>query len=52
MASSADEISRQVQDSARIAGEAVEQAQKANDRVGELGPGGLASTLDEPASPD
>jgi uncharacterized phage infection (PIP) family protein YhgE len=36
MASSINEISRQVLDSARIAGEAVEQAQKTNDRVGEL----------------
>jgi methyl-accepting chemotaxis protein len=33
---SSNEISRQVQDSARIASEAVEQAQKTNDRVGEL----------------
>jgi methyl-accepting chemotaxis protein len=36
MASSVTEISRQVQDSARIANEAVEQAQKTNARVGEL----------------
>jgi len=36
MASSVNEISRQVQDSARIASEAVGQAQKTNDRVGEL----------------
>ena len=36
MASSITEISRQVQDSARIATEAVGQAQKTNDRVGEL----------------
>ncbi|QPF90674.1 methyl-accepting chemotaxis protein [Bradyrhizobium commune] len=36
MSSSVDEISRQVRDSARIASEAVEQAQKTNDRVGEL----------------
>src|SRR6185295_14281791 len=36
MASSVNEISRQVQGSARIAGEAVEQAQKTNDRVAEL----------------
>jgi methyl-accepting chemotaxis protein len=36
MSSSVNEISRQVQDSARIAGEAVEQAQRTNDRVGEL----------------
>jgi methyl-accepting chemotaxis protein len=36
MASSVNEISRQVQDSARIASEAVEQAQKTNDRVGDL----------------
>jgi methyl-accepting chemotaxis protein len=36
MASSVNEISRQVQDSARIANEAVLQAQKTNDRVGEL----------------
>jgi methyl-accepting chemotaxis protein len=36
MASSVNEISRQVQDSARIAIEAVSQAQKTNDRVGEL----------------
>ena len=36
MASSVNEISRQVQDSARIASAAVEQAQKTNDRVGEL----------------
>ncbi len=36
MASLINEISRQVLDSARIAGEAVEQAQKTNDRVGEL----------------
>ena len=36
MASSITEISRQVQDSARIATEAVGQAQRTNDRVGEL----------------
>jgi methyl-accepting chemotaxis protein len=36
MASSVNEISRQVQDSARIAGEAVSQAQGTNDRVAEL----------------
>src|SRR5439155_10678048 len=36
MASSVNEISRQVQGSARIAGEAVEQAQKTNARVAEL----------------
>jgi methyl-accepting chemotaxis protein len=36
MASSVNEISRQVQDSARIASEAVNQARKTNDRVGEL----------------
>jgi methyl-accepting chemotaxis protein len=36
MASSVNEISRPVQDSARIAGAAVEQAQKTNDRVSEL----------------
>jgi methyl-accepting chemotaxis protein len=36
MLSSVAEISRQVRDSARIAGEAVKQAQKTNDRVGEL----------------
>ncbi len=36
MASSVNEISRQVQDSARIATEAVSQARKTNDRVGEL----------------
>ncbi len=36
MASSVNEISRQVQGSARIANEAVDQAQKTNDRVGEL----------------
>jgi methyl-accepting chemotaxis protein len=36
MLSSVAEISRQVRDSARIAGAAVEQAQKTNDRVGEL----------------
>jgi methyl-accepting chemotaxis protein len=36
MASSVNEISRQVQQSAIIAGEAVEQAQRTNDRVGEL----------------
>ncbi|MDB5503373.1 MAG: putative methyl-accepting chemotaxis protein [Tardiphaga sp.] len=36
MASSINEISRQVQESARIANEAVSQAQKTNDRVGEL----------------
>jgi methyl-accepting chemotaxis protein len=36
MSSSITEISRQVQDSARIAGEAVDQARHTNDRVGEL----------------
>ncbi|MGO3928314.1 methyl-accepting chemotaxis protein [Rhodopseudomonas pseudopalustris] len=36
MASSVDEISRQVQESARIARDAVEQAKTTNDRVGEL----------------
>jgi hypothetical protein len=36
MASSVNEISRQVQESARSAGEAVEQAQRTNDRVSEL----------------
>jgi methyl-accepting chemotaxis protein len=36
MASSINEISRQVQDSATIAGQAVDQARKTNDRVGEL----------------
>jgi methyl-accepting chemotaxis protein len=36
MASSINEISRQVQESARIASDAVDQAQKTNDRVGEL----------------
>jgi methyl-accepting chemotaxis protein len=36
MTSSVNEISRQVQDSARIAGDAVDQARKTNDRVGEL----------------
>jgi methyl-accepting chemotaxis protein len=36
MASSINEISRQVQDSARMANEAVDQARKTNDRVGEL----------------
>jgi PAS domain S-box-containing protein len=36
MASSVREISRQVQESARIATEAVDQAEKTNDRVGEL----------------
>jgi methyl-accepting chemotaxis protein len=36
MTSSVNEISRQVQDSARMAGEAVDQARKTNDRVGEL----------------
>ncbi|MBB5048717.1 methyl-accepting chemotaxis protein [Rhodopseudomonas rhenobacensis] len=36
MTSSVNEISRQVQDSARIAHEAVDQARKTNDRVGEL----------------
>jgi methyl-accepting chemotaxis protein len=36
MSSTVSEISRQVHDSARIAGEAVEQAQKTNNRVGEL----------------
>jgi methyl-accepting chemotaxis protein len=36
MASSISEIGRQVQESARIANEAVDQARKTNDRVGEL----------------
>jgi len=36
MSSSVNEISRQVQESARIANEAVDQARKTNDRVGEL----------------
>jgi methyl-accepting chemotaxis protein len=36
MTSSINEISRQVQDSARMAGEAVDQARKTNDRVSEL----------------
>jgi methyl-accepting chemotaxis protein len=36
MTSSVNEISRQVQESARIANEAVDQARKTNDRVGEL----------------
>jgi methyl-accepting chemotaxis protein len=36
MASSINEIGRQVQDSARMAGEAVDQARKTNDRVSEL----------------
>jgi methyl-accepting chemotaxis protein len=36
MTSSINEISRQVQDSARMANEAVDQARKTNDRVGEL----------------
>jgi methyl-accepting chemotaxis protein len=36
MASSVNEISRQVQDSARIAGEAVGQARSTTERVGEL----------------
>jgi methyl-accepting chemotaxis protein len=36
MASSVNEISRQVQESAAIAGQAVDQARKTNDRVGEL----------------
>lgn len=36
MSSSINEISRQVQESARIANAAVDQAQKTNDRVGEL----------------
>jgi methyl-accepting chemotaxis protein len=36
MASSVNEISRQVQESARIANEAVDQARKTSDRVGEL----------------
>jgi methyl-accepting chemotaxis protein len=36
MASSVNEISRQVQDSSRIAHGAVDQAQKTNDRVGQL----------------
>lgn len=36
MSSSVSEISRQVRDSARIASEAVDQAQKTNHRVGEL----------------
>jgi methyl-accepting chemotaxis protein len=36
MSSSVNEISRQVQDSSRMAGDAVDQARKTNDRVGEL----------------
>jgi methyl-accepting chemotaxis protein len=36
MSSSVNEISRQVQDSARIAGDAVTQARQTNERVGEL----------------
>ena len=36
MTSSVNEISRQVQESSRVANEAVVQAQKTNDRVGEL----------------
>jgi methyl-accepting chemotaxis protein len=36
MTSSVNEISRQVQESSRIANDAVEQARKTNDRVGEL----------------
>ena len=36
MASAIDEISRQVQNSERIASEAVEQAKRTNDRVGQL----------------
>jgi archaellum component FlaC len=36
MASSVHEIGRQVHESSRIAGEAVDQARKTNDRVGEL----------------
>ena len=36
LTSSVNEISRQVQESARIADEAVDQARKTNDRVGEL----------------
>ncbi len=36
LTSSVNEISRQVQESARIANEAVDQARKTNDRVGEL----------------
>jgi methyl-accepting chemotaxis protein len=36
MSSSVGEIGRQVQDSARMAGDAVDQARKTNDRVGEL----------------
>jgi methyl-accepting chemotaxis protein len=36
MTSSVNEISRQVQDSSRMAGDAVDQARKTNDRVGEL----------------
>jgi methyl-accepting chemotaxis protein len=36
LSSSVNEISRQVQASARMAGEAVDQARKTNDRVGEL----------------
>ena len=36
LASSINEIGRQVQDSARMAGEAVDQARKTNDRVSEL----------------
>jgi methyl-accepting chemotaxis protein len=36
LSSSVNEISRQVQESARIANDAVEQARQTNDRVGEL----------------
>jgi methyl-accepting chemotaxis protein len=36
MTSSVNEISRQVQESSRVASEAVDQARKTNDRVGEL----------------
>ncbi|NEW87498.1 MULTISPECIES: HAMP domain-containing methyl-accepting chemotaxis protein [Rhodopseudomonas] len=36
MTSSITEISRQVQESARIAGDAVDQARKTNDRIGQL----------------
>ena len=36
MTSSVNEISRQVQESSRVANDAVEQARKTNDRVGEL----------------
>ena len=36
MTSSVNEISRQVQESSRVANEAVDQARKTNDRVGEL----------------